>query len=72
FAHRRHHGRFSGMWTLVKYLYAPRGGVFPGIAREWFGFFRPNFHPWDYDNRRYLGELDSLLAKIDETNARSP
>ncbi len=69
-AHRRRHGRFSGMWALVKYLYSPRGGVFPGIAREWFGFFRPGFHPWDYDNRRYLGELDSLLARIDETNAR--
>jgi predicted metal-dependent hydrolase len=68
-SHRRRRGRFGGFGTLVAFLYGPRYGVFPGIAREWLGYFRPNFHPWDYDNRRYL-QIDRLLAKIDETNAR--
>jgi uncharacterized protein len=68
-SHRRRHGRFGALGTLVAFLYGPRRGVFPGIAREWLGYFRPNFHPWDYDNRRYL-QIERLLSTIDETNAR--
>ena len=53
-AHRREHGKFGGMWRLVKYLYSPKHGVFPSIAREWLDYFRPGFHPWDHDNHQYL------------------
>ncbi|MBN3746828.1 metal-dependent hydrolase [Burkholderia sp. Se-20373] len=69
-AHRREHGKFGGMWRLVKYLYGPKHGVFPSIAREWLDYFRPGFHPWDHDNHQYLQGLDTLLENIDATNAR--
>lgn len=71
-SHRRRHGKwqFGGIGSLVKFLYGPRYGMFPGIAMEWLRFFKPGFHPWDHDNRAVLGRIDGLLASIDATNAR--
>ncbi|WP_321925862.1 metal-dependent hydrolase [Paraburkholderia guartelaensis] len=69
-AHRRRQGKVRGMWKLVKFLYGPRHGVFPGIALEWLRFFKPGFHPWDHDNRRHLARIDGLVGQIDETNAQ--
>jgi hypothetical protein len=68
--HGRRIGKFGGYWRLVKFLYGPRHGVFANIAREWLRFFKPGFHPWDHNNRRHLERIDSLVAEIDETNAR--
>lgn len=68
-AHRRGHGKVRGMGKLVKFLYGPRHGVFPGIALEWLRFFKPGFHPWDHDNRRHLARIDPLVEQIDATNA---
>lgn len=68
-AHRHGHGKVRGMGKLVKFLYGPRHGVFPGIALEWLRFFKPGFHPWDHDNRRHLARIDPLVEQIDATNA---
>ncbi|WP_322106198.1 metal-dependent hydrolase [Paraburkholderia sp. J41] len=68
-AHRRGRGKVRGMGKLVKFLYGPRHGVFPGIALEWLRFFKPGFHPWDHDNRRHLARIDPLVEQIDATNA---
>jgi hypothetical protein len=31
---------------------------------EWLDYFRPNFHPWDHDNRQHLTELESYQDSI--------
>ncbi|WP_186025004.1 metal-dependent hydrolase [Burkholderia gladioli] len=54
--------RVRGMWRVIKFLYGPRHGVFPRIAREWLDFFRPGFHPWDHDNRRHLAMMSQIVA----------
>jgi hypothetical protein len=63
-ADRRHGGHLRGMWQVVKFLYGPRHGVFPGIALEWLRFFKPGFHPWDHDNRVQLERIDALVAAV--------
>jgi uncharacterized protein len=68
-AHSRRQGKVTGKWQLIKFLFGPRHGVFPGIALEWLRFFKPSFHPWDQDNRRHLARIDGLIEQIDATNA---
>ena len=38
-----------------------------GMLRRQLGnyldYFRPDFHPWDHDNREYLKQIDEFLAK---------
>ena len=63
-ADRRQGGHLRGMWRVVKFLYGPRHGVFPGIALEWLRFFKPGFHPWDHDNRAQLMRIDALVATV--------
>lgn len=37
----------------------------PGLLRkkvpEWFHYFKPGFHPWQLDNREYLGRANKLV-----------
>ena len=40
-ADRKRGGHLRGMWRVVKFLYGPRHGVFPGIALEWLRFSNP-------------------------------
>ncbi|MGN4070993.1 metal-dependent hydrolase [Burkholderia gladioli] len=54
--------RVRGMWRMIKFLYGPRKGMFPRMASQWFDFFRPNFHPWDHDNRRHLARVSQIIA----------
>ncbi|KVE28777.1 metal-dependent hydrolase [Burkholderia singularis] len=60
-----------GLWRVVKLLYGPRHGMFPNIAREWLSFFRPDFHPWDFDNRHQLSRVDEIAARVRARDARS-
>ncbi|CBL45270.1 Conserved hypothetical protein [gamma proteobacterium HdN1] len=30
--------------------------------RNYIDYFRPDFHPWDHDNRKYLEQIDEFLA----------
>ncbi|MFY4694192.1 metal-dependent hydrolase [Burkholderia glumae] len=55
--------RVRGMGRVIRFLYGPRHGVFPRIAREWLSFFRPDFHPWDHDNRHHLAKVAQLVAE---------
>lgn len=72
-AAHRHSGRnLSGGWLLIKFLFGRRG-LFAGIAREWLRFFKPSFHPWDYDNRDKLVRIDALAAALgDDQRAAGP
>jgi predicted metal-dependent hydrolase len=60
------------MGRVVKFLYGPRHGVFPGIALAWLRFFKPSYHPWDHDNRAQLTRIDGLVAAVDSANAANP
>lgn len=31
--------------------------------RDYFDYFRPDFHPWDHDNREFLLQIDAFLAE---------
>ncbi|WP_293372235.1 metal-dependent hydrolase [Nevskia sp.] len=35
-------------------------GFLRKMARPWFDYFRPGFHPWDDDNSHFLAEVDSF------------
>jgi predicted metal-dependent hydrolase len=38
---------------LVRFLFVKPGGML-GLARHYLAYFRPDFHPWDLDNRDLL------------------
>lgn len=42
----------------------------PGALRRaipaWFDWFKPGFHPWQHDNRRYLVEIDTLVKNVSQ------
>jgi predicted metal-dependent hydrolase len=71
-ADRKRGVHLRGMWRVVKFLYGPRHGVFPGIAPEWLRFFKPSYHPWDHDNRAQLARIDGLVAAAESANAANP
>ncbi len=37
-------------------------GFIRKMARPWFDYLRPNFHPWDEDNSHYLTEIEAFSA----------
>ncbi|WP_372864989.1 metal-dependent hydrolase [Spongiibacter sp.] len=41
----------------------------PGMLRrvipDWLDFFKPSFHPWDHDNRRFLDGVDELVSEVE-------
>lgn len=39
-------------------------GVLRRVLPDWLDYFRPGFHPWDHDNREYLGQIDALAAEV--------
>lgn len=41
-----------------------QGGIGRNVLRRWASFFRPNFHPWDHDDRLLLAEGEALLANL--------
>ncbi len=48
-------------WLLVK------PGFARGIVPEWFSYFRPGFHPWDYDNSKYIEIWKKEWAPVNYT-----
>lgn len=48
-------------WGLMKWL-AYKPGFAVGIIPKWFSYFRPDFHPWDYDNSKYIDEWKNKWA----------
>ena len=39
--------------SLLKFLFLEPGGM-RGLGRRWLDYYRPSFHPWDFDNRPLL------------------
>jgi uncharacterized protein len=50
--------------------------VYPGIFRQiflpWLGYFRPDFHPWQHDDRDLIAKVEGRLAlrTVGETGTR--
>lgn len=40
-------------WRLVKFLFIEPGGML-GLLGPYFSYYRPGFHPWDFDNQALL------------------
>ena len=51
----------GGWLSLVKFLYFSPGAL-SRLLLPWLDYFRPNFHPWDHDNRELLAEVGPLSA----------
>jgi uncharacterized protein len=41
-----------------------KGGIGRNVLGRWASFFRPNFHPWDHDDRLLLAAGEAQLAVI--------
>ena len=50
---------FGGWWNLFKFHWISPGAL-RRIIPAYFDYYRPGFHPWQHDNRRFLVELDAL------------
>lgn len=37
--------------------------------RDYIDYYRPDFHPWDHDNREYLKRIDAFLAEQEKLAA---
>lgn len=49
-------------WRQFGHYYFGEVGLLRKLVRPWLDYFRPDFHPWDHDNRAYLSGLDALIA----------
>lgn len=56
-------------WRAVLRHSLGRKGIFRYSARAWLDWFKPGFHPWDHDNRRYLEQFETLLGEVLEDAA---
>jgi predicted metal-dependent hydrolase len=50
------------VWLRVAWFAFARPGMMRRIARAWFGFFLPGFHPWRHDDRALIALADSDYA----------
>lgn len=46
-----------------------KNGIGRNVLRPWASFFRPNFHPWDHDDRLLLAQGEATLAMISAERA---
>lgn len=46
-----------------------KGGIGRNVLGRWASFFRPNFHPWDHDDRHLLAAGEAHLAILAATRA---
>jgi predicted metal-dependent hydrolase len=61
-----------GFWTSVRGVLRSgfgKNGIGRNVLRPWASFFRPNFHPWDQDDRPLLARDDANLAMISAERA---
>tara|TARA_Y100000766_G_C18839017_1_gene572011 strand:+ start:95 stop:949 length:855 start_codon:yes stop_codon:yes gene_type:complete len=48
---------------FINYGFLFKPGVVRKALSQWFTWFKPNFHPWDHDNRYHLEKIDSILGE---------
>lgn len=50
--------RFLGQKLITKIPFFPR------MIKPYLDYFRPDFHPWDHDNRQFLKHIDTYLNEL--------
>ncbi|WP_394824542.1 metal-dependent hydrolase [Pendulispora albinea] len=50
-------------WRLFKRHFVTETRFLPNLVKPWATYFRPDFHPWDHDNRHVLSQLDTVLGE---------
>lgn len=61
-----------GFWTSIRGVLRSgfgKNGIGRNVLRHWASFFRPNFHPWDQDDRLLLAQGEANLATISAERA---
>ena len=59
------------VWARIFWYAFGRPGMARKIAGQWLAFFSPRFHPWNHDDRRLIGLVDSdyAAARVPEVAA---
>ena len=52
---------WKARWGLFSYL-AWKPGIVRRIFPAWLAYFKPNFHPWDHDDRELIGLYEGEFA----------
>ena len=52
----------DGWWRLFRFHWVNPGGM-RRVWRLWLEYFRPGFHPWQHDNRRYVEAWKAAYAR---------
>lgn len=60
----RQEGKLTDLqgWRAMRRMAFGEVGFLRKMVRPWFDYFRPDFHPWDEDNSRFLQGIDSFSA----------
>lgn len=60
----KHEGRLTDLkgWRAFYRLGFGEIGFLRKMVRPWLAYFRPDFHPWDHDNRHFLEGVDEWTA----------
>jgi predicted metal-dependent hydrolase len=57
-------GPWDGMSNYLRYMLG-KGGFVRDMAKPWFDYLKPGFHPWNHDNRHFLAEINKLIAEAE-------
>lgn len=55
--------RGLAQWRGLAGFLVGREGFLRRSFRPWLDYFKPGFHPWQHDNRRFLAEIDGFVAE---------
>ena len=60
----RQEGKLADMkgWRSFYRMAIGEVGFVRKMVRPWFDYFRPDFHPWDEDNSRFLEGIERFSA----------
>lgn len=53
----------GGLRKVLRFQWLSPGPLRHAL-RDWFDYFRPGFHPWMHDNRRFLAGVDAFTAQV--------
>lgn len=51
-------------WVSTLQMQWGKPGILRRIIPDWLDYFKPDFHPWQHDNREYLSKVDDLLERL--------
>jgi uncharacterized protein len=53
---------WRGWLRFLNYAWGSPGAL-RRVIPAWFAYFKPNFHPWDHDNRRQLARIGAIAER---------